>query len=113
MSETEILEVTDSGGEPLAYYLLGHNSDVSDGELAERVASMIGDPSLEDDILGEICREWWREAPCDCGEHGSHYVRAKAGEPGALAVTAWLTEGDGWLGPSPSTPENKEVDREK
>ncbi len=97
-ARSEVLEVTDCGGEPVAYYVQGHNADVSDGELARTAASRICDPALEDSIIGEIRREWWCSVPCDCGDHDEHFRRAEAAAPRALAVTAWHVDGDGWLG---------------
>jgi hypothetical protein len=99
----EILEVTDSGGEPLAYYVLGHNSAIGDGEFARTVASR-STYDDEGEILSGIVREWWRPVPCTCGEHGEHYAKAVPKDVGALAVTAWHPEGDEWLRAEPIAP---------
>lgn len=106
MGKAEILEVTDASGEALAYYVTGHNSDISDGEIARTVASRTFDPLLEEEVLTGIVREWWFSLPCDCGEHGEHFAHASATTPGAIAVTAWHVDGDRWLSPAPTHPED-------
>jgi hypothetical protein len=96
----DVQEVTSCDGEPIAYYVTGHDADP--GELAHAVASLMFDPTAESEIATETAREWWRSVPCDCGDHGSHMVAATPDESGAIAVTAWHVGDRDWLTPKPA-----------